>query len=292
MPMPGGSLLSAPLVDSALAGTGHTPEFKCAANYWFRHLAEFSWPIYPGLILTAGLTGMTVGNVSLLQLPLSVSMFVIGLLVFTRRIPRDGRQPAAFVATVFGILAALWPILLAIVLYGVFQVNLALAVTLSLLLLAVKERPRAASLKIALRHGMSPRLIFLVFGILSFQAVLEMTGTIKTIPAVAEQLHLPGVAVIIIVCFVIGFLTGMVSAYVGLGYSLLAGMLYQPTVIPSHILLAYVSGFIGIMLAPSHVCLVLTNEYFGSELQRVYRQLAWPLVLQALAGIVLVLLHS
>jgi hypothetical protein len=111
----------------------------------------------------------------------------------------------------------------------------------------------------------------MVFGILSFQTVLELSGAIKSIPTMAAAIHLPPAIVIFIVCFTVGILTGMTAAFVGLGYSLLAGFIYQPVVQPGYMLLAYASGYIGMMLAPTHLCLIMTNEYFGSDLGRVYR---------------------
>jgi hypothetical protein len=131
------------------------------------------------------------------------------------------------------------------------------------------------------------QLAFLVFGILSFQTVLELTGAIESIPTLAISLNLPAEIVIFAVCFAAGILTGMVAAFVGLGYSLLAGYLYQPEIVPSHILLAYLSGFLGIILSPTHLCLVLTNEYFGSNLLTVYRKMIIPLLIMLALGLML-----
>ena len=52
----------------------------------------------------------------------------------------------------------------------------------------------------------------------------------------------------------------------------------------------YVIGFAGILVSPLHLCLVLTNEYFGASLLEVYRYMAIPIfVMIALAtGLVLV----
>ena len=77
------------------------------------------------------------------------------------------------------------------------------------------------------------------------------------------------------------------AAFVGLGYSLLAGYLYQPEIVPSFIFLAYLSGFLGIILSPTHLCLVLTNEYFGSNLLRVYRKMVLPLAILFVLGLLL-----
>jgi hypothetical protein len=113
---------------------------------------------------------------------------------------------------------------------------------------------------------------------------------VASIPRLASEYGLPEEIIIIVVCFTIGMLTGMVSAYIGLGYSLLSGLLYQPVLNPGYIMLASMSGFAGMLLSPAHLCLVVTNEYFGSDILKVMRTLALPLGLFALAAFGLYLL--
>ena len=43
------------------------------------------------------------------------------------------------------------------------------------------------------------------------------------------------------------------------------------------------------MLSPTHLCLILTNEYFNSDPLKVYRKLAVPVFLLALFGFLLYL---
>ena len=140
-----------------------------------------------------------------------------------------------------------------------------------------------------MKKGFSYRLIVLVYGILSFQTVLEMSGGIQSIPELATTYSLPSELIIFLVCFSIGILTGMVSAFVGLGYALLAGFLYQPEISPAAILLASLSGFLGIMFSPTHLCLIFTAEYFRADLLKIYRTLAVPLLILGLGGYMLYL---
>jgi len=289
MPMPGGSLLSAPLVGNVLTGNRYLPEFRTASNYWFRHIVEFFWPIYPGIILTEAITGMPIGSVSLMQFPLTVIMITIGLFFFIRKIDNDHDNDTHFLKALVGILKTIWPIILAIAIYSIFKVDLALAVLFSFVVLIGIARPARSSLIIALKRGLSYKLVFLIFGTLSFQTALELSGAIGSIPKLSLQFNLPEELLIFLVCFTAGILTGMVAAFVALGYTLLAGFLYQPEIIPSHILLAYLSGYLGMMLSPTHLCLILTNEYFKSDLFKVYRQLAIPIILLALLGFLLYL---
>lgn len=271
MPMPGGALLSAPLVGQALADPRYSPEHRTATNYWFRHLVEFSWPVYPGLILAEAITRVPIGQVALLQMPLALAMIVIGYFLFARQIEAGSGEKMRLSRTVVGFFGAIWPIGIAILIYGVVRCDLSLAVLAGLLALIVVARPGWSELGSALRHGLSYKLVFMVFGILSFQTVLELSGAITSLPTLAANYSLPPAIVIFLVCFTVGILTGMTAAFVGLGYSLLAGFMYQPTLHPEHMLLAYASGYIGMMLAPTHLCLILTNQYFGSDLGKVYR---------------------
>ncbi|HUV31151.1 MAG TPA: DUF401 family protein [Acidobacteriota bacterium] len=289
MPMPGGSLLSAPLVDSVLSDAEHSPHLKCATNYWFRHIVEHFMPIYPGMILSEAITGMPVSRLAMMQSPLALAMATIGVVFFIRRIRKDSGGPGEFRRPIISIIQTVWPILTAILLYGVVRLNLSLAVLVSLLLLMAVARPKRNLIVQSVRSGLSYKLIFLVFGILSFQTVLDSSGAILSLQRLSVDYHFPEQVIIIIVCFTAGLLTGMFSAFVAIGYSLLAGFLYQPVINPANIFLAYLSGYLGMMLSPAHLCLIVTNSYFRSDLLAVYKLLVGPAAVLGLAGYLLYL---
>jgi len=289
MPMPGGSLLSAPLVANVMSDEKYPPDLRTVTNYWFRHIVEFFWLIYPGLILTEAITGMPLREVSLMQLPMTLVMIIVGYFFFIKLIDAGSGEGGNFFKVAWNLLRTIWPIALAVGLYGLLNIELVLSVLLSILILIVVARPCRAMLVTSLKAGFSYKLVLLIFGILSFQTVLELAGAIETIPRLAAVAHLPTEVVIFLVCFVSGLLTGLVAAYVAMGYTILAAFLYQPDLHPGYIFLAYLSGYVGVMLSPSHLCLILTNEFFGSDLGRVYRRLALPLTVLFLAGVLLYL---
>ncbi len=284
MPMPGGSLLSAPLVDNVLSDPKYTPHFKCAVNYYFRHVIEHFWPIYPGMIVTEAITGLPIATVALLQSPLAVIMLILGFVFFLRRITNAAGERKDTMRSLYGIISALWPMAIAIAVYGILKIELSLAVLAAFLILVLVRRPHWHSISVSLKKGLSYKLIFLVFGILSFQTAIHLSGAVELLQQVSIRYGLPAELVIIIVCFASGILTGMYAAYVALGYSLLAGFLYQPEIIPSHIFLAFLSGYVGMMLSPAHLCLIVTNEYFKSDLLKVYRTMVIPFLLLGVIG--------
>jgi len=61
IPMPGGALFSAPMVETAAGTEKVDPARLSAVNYWFRHIWEHWWPLYPGVILAVTLTESDLG---------------------------------------------------------------------------------------------------------------------------------------------------------------------------------------------------------------------------------------
>ncbi len=287
MPMPGGALLSAPLVDSVLSDPKYTPEFKCAANYWFRHMVEFFWPVYPGIILSAGMTGMPLTSLMLLQFPMTLLMLGLGAIFIARKIDISPGNHVDMGRSLRGIAATIWPIGLAITIFAVTKINLVYAVLIALATLVLIARPARSGLVTSIKAGLSYKLVFMVFGILGFQTVLELSGAVSSIPELTSSLHLPPQVLIVTVCFTVGMLTGMVAAFVGMGFSLLAAFLYQPVLSPGNILLAYLAGYMGMLLSPTHLCLILTNEYFKANLAGVYRIILVPVLILGLLGLLL-----
>lgn len=289
MPMPGGALLSAPLVDEVLPKNKYPPEFMTIVNYWSRHVVEFCWPVYPGLILSAGLISTSVGKIALLQMPLTIIMLPIGIIFFIRRIKETGEGKVVIIKPFIKISGAVWPIILAISISAIFSIELLWAVLISLIALILLERPSLSRLLPVAKEAFAPQLLALVFGILSFQQMLELTGVVSSIPRLTAELGFPPAVVIFALTFTVGLLTGMVTAFIGLSYPLLAGYLYQPDINLRNIFFAFLSGYLGMMLSPTHFCLILTNEYFKSSLSKAYRILSVPILLLFLSGLILYL---
>jgi hypothetical protein len=76
--------------------------------------------------------------------------------------------------------------------------------------------------------------------------------------------------------FIMGLLTGLSIAFVGTAYPIIAATFIPPEMngyLLPHAFLFYASGLAGVMLSPVHLCLILTNQYFGSSLKEVYKYL-------------------
>jgi len=181
-------------------------------------------------------------------------------------------------------------VLVAVTLYGAFKVELSLSLLIANLCLVITSRPSKKIIASAIRQGLSIKMLMFIYGVLSFQSILELSGGMESIPKLATEYHLPEGVIIFSVCFLIGFLTGMISAYVGLGFTLLAGLLYQPELIPNNIMLASLSGFTGFLISPAHLCVVVTSNYFGCDVGSMIKKVILPLGMVFVFGVVLYLL--
>jgi hypothetical protein len=84
LPMPGGAVFSAPMVESVARENGISPHRKTAINYWFRHIWEYWWPLYPGVILAVALTEIPRLTFMAAQIPFTVVAVTAGYLFMLR----------------------------------------------------------------------------------------------------------------------------------------------------------------------------------------------------------------
>ncbi len=285
LPMPGGALFSAPLVEESLRDQQIPGAFKTFINYWFRHVWEFIWPLYAGLLFFSSLSGIELKRIILLQIPFSLINIITGLIIvrvyFKRHCIgyREIGNPRRLAASIRQVISSLWPILLVIFLYAALSIplHLGLLITAILLVLATKYGVRDI-FRILFSRNIRDIMI-LISIVLVFQQIMKISD-------IAEGFLLiqPSVSMVVLIAFVIsfsmGFLTGVNTAFIVIAYPILLPLV---STVPAFSLEAisifiYVTGFAGILFSPVHLCLVLTNDYFKSNLLHVYRYLTIPVI--------------
>jgi hypothetical protein len=91
LPVPGGALMSAPVVDSEAERLKLSAEKKVYANLWFRHITLPIYPLSPVFIITIALTGITAASLIGLQIPIVAVMMLVGYITSFRR--RNAPEP-------------------------------------------------------------------------------------------------------------------------------------------------------------------------------------------------------
>jgi integral membrane protein (TIGR00529 family) len=267
--MPGGALMSAPFNEPEADRLGLSPEQKTYINVWFRHLWYWASPLSPILILTASLAGFTLTEYLSAQLPLFVVVLVIGFFVGgtfikDRGVGRGGASGLGRVAR------GLAPILTAIALTLVgAPVWLALVPSIALVFL-LNGVPPDRAFKIA-RTGVRWDLAAAAVSMFFFRFVVASSSSVVSLFDAATGLGVPLFAILVVIPLLAGSISGTPTMGVGMILPLLLPLLGDYGVYVVGII--YVGLIAGYIASPMHLCLILTNNYYKSELRRVYRYL-------------------
>jgi len=301
LPMPGGALFSAPMVESAVATNTDRPPpaLLSAVNYWFRHVWEYWWPLYPGVILAMTLTRMGLTTFVAFQFPLTLFMICGGLTILRSLHPAQHvRSPKAPPGTRRKLLRATSPIWVILLAWATTTAVLAampgetfpqhvrgavgsyLPITLGLLVSLIwtarMGRLRARDLAKVFADKSIYTMVALVGSVMIFQFMLDKVDAPRQIGRELIDLHVPVVLVVAVLPFIAGMVTGLAVGFVGTSFPILLGLLAAlPDAGPlgPYIALAYAFGHMGQMLSPMHLCHVMSNRYFKTRFSPVYRHI-------------------
>ena len=267
--MPGGALLSAPFNEPEGDRLGLSPEQKTYINVWFRHLWYWASPLSPILILTASLAGFTLTEYLYAQLPLLVVVLAIGFIVGGTFI-RDGGVRRGSKGGLGSVVRGLAPILTAIILSLVgLPIWLALVPSIALVFLLKGVPPGRAS-EIAWT-GVKWDLAAAAASMFFFRFVVASSSSVVALFDAATSLGVPLIAILVVIPLLAGSISGTPTMGLGMILPLLLPLLGDYGVYVVGVI--YVGLIAGYIASPMHLCLILTNSYYKSEMRRVYRYL-------------------
>lgn len=285
LPSAGGAAFSAPMVQEAAADEDISPERKAFINYWFRHIWEYCSPLYPGVVLAAAVTKIPINNLLLSQLPLPLAVVAVGSLLAFRGIrtePVSGKRDGNEIKMLF---MTLLPITASVILVVAFKLPLAIAMVSVVAGMFLYYRYSPGDITATLRESFSVNIVFMITGIMVFKGMLEATGAIEALPVFFRQSGLPTGVILFALPFTVGLLTGLTVGFVGATFPIIVALTGgQPD--PGAVTFAFASGFAGVMLSPTHLCLALTLRYFKADMAGTYRLLYLPIGLVLMVGLV------
>lgn len=269
LPSLGGARFSAPIVEEASKGLGLTNDHQAAINFWFRHIFEFSSPIIPGMIMACNIAGVAYSEFIMHLCWLTVLMFSVGWFVLIRPIKTDSiKENAGSQAADEQGWQDLWlslsPVVLTFVLVVFFNMNasVGMGVVTAGLFLVLHFTKREVSLKDVVVGAIDMKMFFNVLCILYFIQILTVTQVLQEIVTAFQSSPLPVPVIIACVSFIIGVLTGMSQGHVAIIMPIIAAMQTGSLNLAG---VAMAFGVAGQMLTPTHMCLVVTVDYFKAN---------------------------
>jgi integral membrane protein (TIGR00529 family) len=297
LPMPGGAVFSAPMVRVIGDRLSISKDRLNFINYWFRHIWEYWWPLYPGVLLTTALSGIDLWTFVLFLSPLTLAALGLGYGVLRRWTgpvtPLDdgGRSRPS----VGPFVRELLPILIVVV--GGLGAGQLLSMLFGASVSVTKELGLIAALAAAIvwvwksNRMPSPecrstvftpqllRMFGMVSAIFIFNGVLEDSRAVKIVSQELVRWNIPLAPITVVLPFLVGGVVGLTIAFVGTTFPILISLVQamgNAELLPAYMMLAMVSGFVGVLVSPLHLCLLLSSEYFQTRFGPVYRYMAIP----------------
>ncbi|MBI4764919.1 MAG: DUF401 family protein [Deltaproteobacteria bacterium] len=306
LPMPGGALFSAPMVETTFNKCALTGEQQTAVNYWFRHIWEYWWPLYPAVVLAVALLKVETWQFIAVMMPMTLVMIVAGVVFILKPIQLQPVQRKEVFSS-SGLKTFLWeimPILIVVMVIILLEgltaplnwagINISLpgvlsilpGLLVSLIWVVVVNRISLRQLAAAVFDRGILSILLLVAAIMIFQGLMKDSRAVVDIRTELMAYRIPILLVVVIMPFLSGIITGIGIGFVGTSFPLIIPLFPASPLFDflSYAALAYVFGFMGMMLSPVHLCFLVTKDYFKAGLIDSYRSILKPLLTVMIAA--------
>lgn len=285
LPVAGGALMSAPLVDSEAEKLGLKPEKKAYVNLWFRHTIFPVYPISQVLIVTTTLTGIAIPSIIMRQIPVVMVMIIVGYIIGFWKVSnpknRENSGKKSLNSQLKRFLVAFSPILATIVVvvcldlsgFDLFKqgFDVLTATFIGLAVLIVISKPGLQVFAKPFKNWGIYGITSAAYGALLLYNITKAAGISGIFEGLVASGTIDVILLLTIVPAVLGFLTGSPLGGISISISILAGILTSFS--PKTVALLYMSTYLGYLIAPTHLCFVFTADYFKCSLGKIYKYL-------------------
>lgn len=300
LPMPGGAVFSAPMVKSAAIDQDMANEDKILINYWFRHIWELIWPLYPGLILAAHFSGIPLVRLLGYTWPGLIICLILGwffyLLPLKIKIPDNDkskifRPRRAFIESLPLVIAIAGSLSLEALVWSLSssvypETGLVAGLFVAIVVCSRQNSVSALQTLAFLKEKHLWQMIFVVLAIFVFKGTIDGGGIAREISgSIAGPTTL--LVATALVPMLVGLISGITIAFVGATFPLILGIVDQLGIQANapYVVLGLFAGLAGVMVSPIHICFILTCEFFHTNLARVWPRLILPCLILFLSGL-------
>jgi len=291
MPVPGGALFSAPMIDEEGQKYGLDKNKKNFLNVWFRHIWFPIYPISSAMITLILLSntyaieqnlGITI-DISFLMLaniPAFIAMILIGFFYLRKYIKKSDKKIEKTKRDTSGLIYILPPILplfFYIVLmnfgfteYRAFLIGILFSILLLYFLVKIKKEEYIKLIK----KSFTINLALAIFGIMIFREIIEASGASNEIANLIGCMPIPSITMVILIPLILGVLTGYNLGAIGLSFPIVSVFFPCPinlVTLVGYISLIFISSLVGYLISPIHLCNVLSSDYLKTDTTRMYK---------------------
>ncbi len=290
LPVAGGALMSAPLVEVEAEKLGLKAEKKTYVNVWFRHTIFPVYPVSQILILTAGLTGLALTSILLRQIPVVILMVMVGYLIGLWKTPKAVKKENPRISAgseLKRFIVTFSPILATIIAVVGFDVDVAVSAFIGVAVLLLIAKPSLQVFTKPLKNWAIYGITLAVYGAFLMRNVVEEIGISEVFGSFVANGNVDALFLLLVIPAVLSFFIGSPLGGIAISFSILSGVL---NFTPKSAALLYSSAYLGYVIAPTHLCLILTAEYFKCPLGKLYKYLIPSLAISIITAILVYVL--
>jgi integral membrane protein (TIGR00529 family) len=291
IPMPGGALVSAMMMkEHYMEKQKLDSDFATFINYWFRHVTIPVWPIFQSIIIASVILKTSVVRIIEATYPAAIASYVAGLLLFALGIRKFNssfeREKVSYRA-----LMNLWPFLILVILIFIIRLSVDLSLLISALIVTIYTRPSKKEVKEGLKFALSFKILAVVVAVTMFTQYVYDSNAALALYNFMVSRSIPALSLCFLITFIIGITTAGEYVYTGTAFPLLSEIIGTSSNIKDiFLLISYTGGYLGVMLSPVHLCLVLTLEYYKARYSGVYKYLVPAVAISLILTILISLL--
>ena len=280
MPVPGGALFSAPMIDEE----GETYKLnniqKNFLNVWFRHIWFSIFPISSAMILICSteFSNIDIYLLIMVNLPAFIASIIIGN-YYLKNFIKNRENISSKKKRDYSGLIFLLPPTLPIIFYIFLQIidfpqirSFLIGIIFSLIILYKLLNIKLNDYINIIKNSLTLKMIYAIFVIIKFRGIFELSGASNNIAEVIMNFPFPPIILIIFIPMILGILTGYNLGAVALSYPLVEPF-FQFTGINIIGLtsIIFISSLVGYLISPIHLCNVLSSEFLRTDTTSMYR---------------------
>jgi len=272
--IPGGALMSAPIVDKMGRELGFNKAQRLFLNIWYRHVIFLVYPLSPTILVASALAGTSVWSIALRTLPSFCAMVLMGYLLVLRGGKRGVEVEAC--GDLKELMSASSPLLLAVTLALMFQLYMsqlprylavAAGASAGVLALLILKEGDLGDLKAAVTCRLTLEVLATTIGIIFFREAFSASGASKCVAEFVGSRELDKGLLLASLPFAISYVMGNSLSGVAISYPILEGV----GVGLREVVLMFTSAFLGYLSSPMHMCYVYTAEYLRVNMRDGYK---------------------
>jgi len=283
LPVAGGALMSAPLVESEGEKLKLKNERKAYVNLWFRHTIFPVYPLSQVLILTAALAGITVSSIILRQIPVVIVMIIVGYVIGfwktrNQKSEENSKTSGCLNSNLKTFVVTFAPILTTIIVavslemvgfeFSKIGFDVLIATFIGIIALIVISKIRFQTFVKPLKSWGIYGVTFAAYGAFLLGNVMKALGISKIFETLVANGSVDIIVLLTVIPGILGVLTASASGGVSISVPILGGIL---ALSPKTASLIYMSAYLGYVIAPTHLCFAFTTDYFKCPLRKVYK---------------------